>query len=123
MSNDSKNTIEKNLNTLEGSFIYTLHDENSFDEKGFFELVKSISHEKDIAEKESKNLINIFLYVLKTFIYHFDSADLSELSNFEQIQDKVACYVELSEYCILGLSPDSEISLTHINNIINEYLE
>ena len=123
MLNKYEKIIQKNIKASKGSFIYTFHNDDIFNEEYFFELVDSIT-KKDIinSKEEHLQLINIFLYVLKTFVYHFDKSDSSEILNFNVIQDKLACYVELSEYCILCISTSSKISLDHVKNIINEYI-
>jgi flagellar biosynthesis regulator FlaF len=114
--------MQENIESMEGSFIYFFHEENEFNEKKYFEFIESICVDmKFLSDEERFSLINIFLYVLKSFIYHFDESDSSEILNFLEIKERMVCYVELAEYVILCLSIKSEASFSYVEKIIFEY--
>lgn len=81
---DMLKILNANFEAKDKSFLYYLHEENYFHEITFSELCGCISslcytypHDKVV----SAQIIFIYGQVLRHIIYHFDSNDLSQISN------------------------------------------
>ena len=119
----NENVIESNIKVENGSFIYKLHKEDIFDTDLFLKLVKSLTENKSLYENnERMSIVNIFTYVLKSFIYHLYEGDQSTIVNFEEVKDKITCYIDISDFCISCLSSNTQITHEYIAKTINEHL-
>ena len=76
--------LHDNFKAEDNSFLYYLHEENSFHENAFSELCSCISslcctrpHDNVV----SAQIFEIYGQILRHIIYHFDPGDLSRISN------------------------------------------
>ncbi len=123
MLSNQNRILSENISNVEGSFIYTLHELNLFDINGFYEFVDALARLNFVISEEKRiKVIRIFFYVLKSIIYHYDERDSSEIVNFKDITDTVACIVEISEYVVGCFSSNTRISLDVVKNIKEEYM-
>lgn len=94
--------IDKNYNAEEGSFLYYVHERDIFDTEELMKLCDGINElliwDKDVVEK----LFFIQTQTLRHIIYHFDSADQSEMGNLpddywkyiDMLEDSISKYIK-----------------------------
>lgn len=81
---DDLKVLNDNFEAENNSFLYYLHEENFFHEAAFSELCSSLSslcHTHPHDQAVSAQICSIYGQVLRHIIYHFDSGDLSRISN------------------------------------------
>lgn len=98
--------LDNNFYSVEGSFIYYLHEEAKFNKDSFWEYYNSLRDlakqsidvglDRDIATK-----INFtYRYVLESFLYHFDPIDIYRIKNFPR--KKYNLYLERLRFVVDG---------------------
>jgi hypothetical protein len=79
--------LKKNNDCEEGSFIYSLHEKNYFDEDQFWKYYNCILNlstyykDKNYDSNITKMIIHTYNYILKSLIWHFSPNDLNSISN------------------------------------------
>lgn len=73
--------INDNVNAVNNSFLYYLHEENKFDEEKLITLCNCIHELNGITVIELRQLYFIQNQILRHIAYHFDPNDMSIISN------------------------------------------
>lgn len=77
-------TLSANYEGNDNSFLYYLHEEDSFNERAFSELcdcISSLCCSHPYNKVVSSQITFIYGQVLKHIIYHFDPSDSSRISD------------------------------------------
>ena len=83
--------IKDNIRAENQSFLYYLHEENIFDTKPLADLCRYIENLDSISIDQIRDLHFIENQILRHLVYHFDSNDLSKISN---LPDEYWEYIE-----------------------------
>ena len=81
MNTKNRNLIEDNKKAENKSFLYYLHEENVFDRQLLADLCRYIDNLDSISIDQIRDLHFIENQILRHLVYHFDSNDLSKISN------------------------------------------
>lgn len=73
--------IKDNIRADNQSFLYYLHEENVFDKRSLADLCHYIEKLDSISIDLLRDLHFIEQQILRHLVYHFDSNDLSKISN------------------------------------------
>lgn len=85
---NSEKILENNYNSIEGSFVYYLHEESKFDKVSFWEYYNCLrelalqSIDKDIDRDVSTKINFTYRYILESILYHFAPDDLYRIKRF-----------------------------------------
>ena len=81
---DALKILDDNFNAVHNSFLYYLHEKGCYHEAAFLELCDCLYTLCDAHLHENRvsyQIVFIYGQVLKHIVYHFDPADLSQISN------------------------------------------
>ncbi|MFM9294571.1 hypothetical protein ACIY19_05200 [Streptococcus sp. ST14] len=92
--------IKDNIRAENQSFLYYLHEENKFDTQSLADLCRYIENLDSISIDQIRDLHFIENQILRHLVYHFDSNDLSKISNFP---DEYWEYIEPFEQAVTKL--------------------
>lgn len=79
-----------NYKVINGSFLYSLYEENLFCKDAFWKFYDSIvvlsnrNFDKKSEQEVTMQISICYNFVLKVFIYHFDRNDLCTIENFPE---------------------------------------
>ena len=73
--------IKDNIRADNQSFLYYLHEENVFDKRSLADLCHYVEKLDSISIDLLRDLHFIEQQILRHLVYHFDSNDLSKISN------------------------------------------
>ncbi len=98
----SFNLIDKNYNVEIGSFLYYLHEKDSFNIEEFVKLCGYIDKLPFKSEETKEKLFFIQSQTLRHIIYHFDPTDQSYINNLpenyweyiEMLEDSISKYIK-----------------------------
>lgn len=94
------NIIDDNINAVNQSFLYFLHEEDKFDKNAFMDLCNYICALDSITIAELRKLFFIQNQTIRHIVYHFDENDLCTISNLPQ---DYWDYIELLDIAINNL--------------------
>ena len=100
---DAKRIIWANENCCDESFIFFLHEKDSFSKEGFWKFYKSIvalvecNDEKTLELTEQIN--DIYQTFLKYIAFHFDPHNLSSIKD---LPDNYVDYLERLDYALMA---------------------
>ena len=100
MNKKNRNLIEDNKKAENKSFLYYLHEENIFDRQSLADLCRYIENLDSISIDQMRDLHFIENQILRHLVYHFDSNDLSKISN---LPDEYREYIEPFEQAVTKL--------------------
>ena len=100
MNTKNRNLIEDNKKAENQSFLYYLHEENIFDTQSLADLCRYIENLDSISIDQIRDLHFIENQILRHLVYHFDSNDLSKISN---LPDEYWEYIEPFEQSVTKL--------------------
>ena len=92
--------IKDNIRAENKSFLYYLHEENIFDRQSLADLCRYIEKLDSISIDQIRDLHFIENQILRHLVYHFDSNDLSKISN---LPDEYWEYIEPFEQAVTKL--------------------
>ena len=92
--------IKDNIRAENQSFLYYLHEENKFDTQSLADLCRYIENLDSISIDQIRDLHFIENQILRHLVYHFDSNDLSKISN---LPDQYWEYIEPFEQAVTKL--------------------
>lgn len=92
--------IKDNIRAENQSFLYYLHEENKFDTQSLADLCRYIENLDSISIDQIRDLHFIENQILRHLVYHFDSNDLSKISN---LPDEYWEYIEPFEQAVTKL--------------------
>ena len=93
--------IKDNIRAENQSFLYYLHEENKFDTQSLADLCRYIENLDSISIDQIRDLHFIENQILRHLVYHFDSNDLSKISN---LPDEYWEYIEPFEQAVTKLN-------------------
>lgn len=92
--------IKDTIRAENQSFLYYLHEENKFDTQSLADLCRYIENLDSISIDQIRDLHFIENQILRHLVYHFDSNDLSKISN---LPDEYWEYIEPFEQAVTKL--------------------
>ncbi|MDF2587637.1 MAG: hypothetical protein K0S41_1478 [Anaerocolumna sp.] len=102
----SAKILDNNYNSIEGSFIYYLHEESKFDKVSFWKYYNCLreialqSINKGIDRDVSIKINVTYRFILESILYHFAPDDLYRIKNFPR--KKYNLYLERLRYAVDG---------------------
>ena len=105
------NLIKDNIRADNQSFLYYLHEEKVFDKQSLADLCHYIEKLDSISIELLRDLHFIEQQILRHLVYHFDSNDLSKISNLPIDYWK---YIEPFEQAVENLY---EYDLDEVSNV------
>ncbi len=111
MNNDILQTLINNDNCEEGSFIYCLHEEATFNEellKDYLRCILKISEQNNIDKVDTKIIkmvVKTYGYILRSFLFHNHKNDCYEILNYPSesiINDYINTMSLIVEDCFLN---------------------
>lgn len=96
--------LRDNEKAANRSFLYFLHEEDTFDEKAFREYLRCLmgianqSVGKSLDRELSRMIMNTYGFTLKSFIYHQMPTDSYEIQNYPE--EKITMYIEDLSYIV-----------------------
>lgn len=96
---DIKQILEDNATEKEGSFLYYLHEESSFDRELFHQLydcIRATAEDGVRISGTARQIVHIYGQTLKCFMYHFDKNDSYKIANMPENYNKIIEYLEKS---------------------------
>ena len=100
MNTKNRNLIEDNKKAENKSFLYYLHEEKVFDRHSLADLCRYVEKLDSISIAQMRDLHFIENQILRHLVYHFDSNDLSKISN---LSDQYWEYIEPFEQAVTKL--------------------
>ena len=100
MNTKNRNLIEDNKKAENKSFLYYLHEEKVFDRQSLANLCHYVEKIDSISIDQLRDLHFIENQILRHLVYHFDSNDLSKISN---LPDEYWEYIESFEQAVTKL--------------------
>ena len=100
MNTKNRNLIEDNKKAGNKSFLYYLHEEKVFDSDSLADLCRYVEKLDSISIDQMRDLHFIENQILRHLVYHFDSNDLSKISN---LPDQYWEYIEAFEQAVTKL--------------------
>ena len=100
MNTKNRNLIEDNKKAENQSFLYYLHEEKVFDRQSLADLCHYVEKIDSISIDQLRDLHFIENQILRHLVYHFDSNDLSKISN---LPDEYRKYIEPFEQAVTKL--------------------
>jgi hypothetical protein len=100
MNTKNRNLIEDNKKAENQSFLYYLHEEKAFDRQSLAGLCHYVEKIDSISIDQLRDLHFIENQILRHLVYHFDSNDLSKISN---LPDEYWEYIESFEQAVTKL--------------------
>ena len=100
MNTKNRNLIEDNKKAENQSFLYYLHEEKVFDSQSLADLCRYVEKLDSISIDQMRDLHFIENQILRHLVYHFDSNDLSKISN---LPDEYWKYIEPFEQAVTKL--------------------
>lgn len=103
---NSKEILNNNYDSVEGSFVYYLHEESSFDKDSFWKYYNCIRElakqaiENGIDRDISRKINFTYRYILESFLYHFAPADFYRIKKFPR--KKYNLYLERLRFVVEG---------------------
>ena len=94
------NLIKDNIRAENKSFLYCLHEEKVFDSQSLADLCRYVEKLESISIDQMRDLHFIENQILRHLVYHFDSNDLSKISN---LPDQYWKYIEPFEQSVTKL--------------------
>ena len=94
------NLIKDNIRAENKSFLYYLHEEKVFDRQSLANLCHYVEKIDSISIDQLRDLHFIENQILRHLVYHFDSNDLSKISN---LPDEYWEYIEPFEQAVTKL--------------------
>lgn len=100
MNTKNRNLIEDNKKSENQSFLYYLHEEKVFDRQSLANLCHYVEKIDSISIDQLRDLHFIENQILRHLVYHFDSNDLSKISN---LPDEYWEYIKSFEQAVTKL--------------------
>ena len=100
MNTKNRNLIEDNKKAENKSFLYYLHEEKVFDSQSLVDLCHYVEKLESISIDQMRDLHFIENQILRHLVFHFDSNDLSKISN---LPDQYWKYIEPFEQAVTKL--------------------
>jgi hypothetical protein len=103
---EASKVLNYNYDSVEGSFIYYLHEESTFNKESFWEYyncIRDITRQAIIngIDRDISRKINFtYRYVLECILYHFDPNDFYRIKRFPRV--KYNLYLERLRYVVDG---------------------
>ena len=101
MNTKNRNLIEDNKKAENQSFLYYLHEEKVFDRQSLTDLCRYVEKIDSISIEQLRGFAFLIEnQILRHLVYHFDSNDLSKISN---LPDEYWKYIEPFEQAVTKL--------------------
>jgi len=95
---ESRQELKKNYNCEVGSFIYSLHEKNYFDEDLYWKYYNCILNlstyykDKEYDTDITKMIVHTYSYFLKSLVWHYNPNDMSRIINVPN--DRLHLFIE-----------------------------
>lgn len=101
--NQAIQIIHDNYKCEGNSFIYYLHEKNTFDAEGFwafYDSVVALVEREELKTSElTREITSVYQLILKYFMFHFDPADGYVIEGFPK---EYIGYIERIEYALMA---------------------